>query len=260
MLWTVKSTALHILGSVHVLPEEPRFSEAEAMVLNNAKVVAFEANFELAQGTPSGYFRGKRTLDQEVPAALFASTAELWSQLQIDIPLRTVRPWWAAFIIMNKLLGKEGLSHAAGVDRSILKIAKGMKAQLFYLEPVGAGTAPFASAPPNEQVECLSQAVLHSKEGIADVWTMTEAWRSRNPTALEAMRDKYLRLMPTAYSAALGGRNRSWLPRLVQLAKGVKPAVAVVGAMHLMGEDGISELLRKAGYQCCLVERESISA
>ena len=207
MLWIVKSTALHILGSVHVLPEAPKFTSAETTVLNNAEVFAFESNFELDQSTPTGHFRGKRTLDQEVPQQLFDSTSELWSQLQLEIPLTTVRPWWAAFIVIGRLLRSEGLSHSTGVDRTVLEIAKRRKSQMFYLEPVGAGTAPFANAPVNEQIESLSRAVLHAEEGIADVRAMIESWLSRKPEALEPMREKYLRQMPIAYSAALSGRN-----------------------------------------------------
>lgn len=260
MFWVVKSTALHILGSIHFLPDPPKFTDAEEAMLHSARVFAFESNFELDQGTPTGYFRGNRTLDQEVPPPLLAATSNLWSQLQLETPLSTVRPWWAAFIVISRLIRREGLSQSSGVDQSVLEIAKRQKGELFFLEPAGTGTAAFASAPANEQLESLTRAVLHSEEGIADVKKMIEAWLTRNPRALESLRQKYLRQMPIAYSAALGGRNRKWLPKLLQLAKGKKPAVAVVGALHMVGPDGIPALLAKAGYECVQVEHLPPSA
>ena len=43
-------------------------------------------------------------------------------------------------------------------------------------------------------------------------------------------------------------RNEKWLPRMVAAMR-EKPTMFVFGAGHLMGEHGIIEKLRKAGYK-----------
>jgi uncharacterized protein len=45
----------------------------------------------------------------------------------------------------------------------------------------------------------------------------------------------------------LTDRNQNWLPKIEELARGKKNAVVIVGAAHLVGKDGVVELLRKKG-------------
>jgi hypothetical protein len=43
-------------------------------------------------------------------------------------------------------------------------------------------------------------------------------------------------------------RNRRWLPRIVQLLNGDDNYLVVVGALHLIGHDGMVELLQRQGF------------
>jgi uncharacterized protein YbaP (TraB family) len=47
----------------------------------------------------------------------------------------------------------------------------------------------------------------------------------------------------------VAGRNRNWLPQLEELLAGGEPAMAVVGALHLVGNDGLISQLRARGYR-----------
>ena len=44
-------------------------------------------------------------------------------------------------------------------------------------------------------------------------------------------------------------RNDAWLPKLERTLARDDDALVVVGALHLLGEDGIVEKLRAKGYQ-----------
>jgi uncharacterized protein len=43
-------------------------------------------------------------------------------------------------------------------------------------------------------------------------------------------------------------RNRRWLPQIEKLLAQGDNALVVVGAAHLVGKDGVIELLRDRGY------------
>jgi hypothetical protein len=43
-------------------------------------------------------------------------------------------------------------------------------------------------------------------------------------------------------------RNKSWMPRIEQFLTGHDDALVVVGAAHLVGKQGVLELLRAKGY------------
>ncbi len=53
---------------------------------------------------------------------------------------------------------------------------------------------------------------------------------------------------PDLYEKLISGRNRNWMPAIEGLLAGPRDAMVVVGAMHLVGEDGIIEMLRQKGY------------
>ena len=44
-------------------------------------------------------------------------------------------------------------------------------------------------------------------------------------------------------------RNRRWLPQLEELLRANDNSLVVVGALHLVGQEGLLDLLRKKGYQ-----------
>jgi uncharacterized protein YbaP (TraB family) len=43
-------------------------------------------------------------------------------------------------------------------------------------------------------------------------------------------------------------RNRRWLPKIVALLGDDQDYLVIVGALHLVGSDGLVELLRRQGY------------
>ena len=43
-------------------------------------------------------------------------------------------------------------------------------------------------------------------------------------------------------------RNQHWLPQIEELLKSSENTLVVVGSLHLVGEGGLLELLRKDGF------------
>ena len=54
---------------------------------------------------------------------------------------------------------------------------------------------------------------------------------------------------PDIYQVILVQRNRSWIPKLEALSASGKRYFVVVGALHLIGTDGVLTLLEKDGYK-----------
>jgi len=51
----------------------------------------------------------------------------------------------------------------------------------------------------------------------------------------------------------LDDRNRAWIPKIEEMM-GYEPIFVAAGAMHLAGENGVIELLRKQGYSLTPVQ------
>jgi uncharacterized protein len=55
---------------------------------------------------------------------------------------------------------------------------------------------------------------------------------------------------PELFGVIITDRNRNWLPRIEQmLADPEKDYLVVTGALHMVGPQGLVELLRSRGYR-----------
>lgn len=258
MLWHVDNTTLWILGSVHVSDRPLLISGQTTRVLENADVLAFEANFDVGPNLAPARYQINTALSKNIPDLLFADTQRLWRELCLnEEELECFRPWWVAFRLMNAALSKRGFVSEQGIDRRVLNLGKQMNKTLFFLEPIDAGLLAFAKAPLQEQEVFLSRVAQHTEEGLQEAASLVSGWESGNPDNLLPVVEGALRRMPIAFSAALAGRNKAWLRHLLRLDRSRKNAVVVVGVLHMVCPDNIPSILAAAGLKCSLVKEKS---
>jgi uncharacterized protein YbaP (TraB family) len=78
---------------------------------------------------------------------------------------------------------------------------------------------------------------------------MTRAWRSGDMAALDELEAAPLRNeFPQIYRSLLLDRNDAWLPQIESLAQSQPVELLLVGALHLVGEDGLLAALAARGY------------
>jgi uncharacterized protein YbaP (TraB family) len=74
---------------------------------------------------------------------------------------------------------------------------------------------------------------------------MVAAWRTGDSTAMAKLLNQATQESPVIYKRLVSDRNQSWVPRIEELLRGNKKAIVIVGAGHLVGSDGVVELLLK---------------
>jgi uncharacterized protein YbaP (TraB family) len=75
------------------------------------------------------------------------------------------------------------------------------------------------------------------------------AWQVGNSSAIEQLLNESMFQEPTIYKRLLTDRNKSWIPKIEELGSGGKNAIVIVGAGHLVGKEGVVELLKKKGLK-----------
>jgi uncharacterized protein YbaP (TraB family) len=60
--------------------------------------------------------------------------------------------------------------------------------------------------------------------------------------------DEY-KTFPNLYRLLVSDRNKRWVPQIEKLLHGNQDYFVVVGALHLVGDGGLLELIRHDGYQ-----------
>lgn len=98
-----------------------------------------------------------------------------------------------------------------------------------------------------------SEFILFSLEDLEEIpqviESMITAWREGNNDRLaELFVDEMLVQAPALYDSLLKQRNLNWVPQIEEMLRDSDTEFVLVGAAHLVGSDGILELLATKGY------------
>ncbi len=261
LLWKVSNkdgTALYLLGSFHMLKADdyPLSSDVDAALDASARVL-FELSPEemnspaLARSMLQAamYTGGRQLKDDLAPAT--------WQQLQSyaqanQLPLASLamtKPWFVALSISMAEMARQGMDAQAGLDRHLMARASEAGKRTGGLETAATQIAMLDGMAPVEQQQLLSEALQQAGDGELSR-RLHEAWRRGDDRMLwEEMAQQMRRDYPQLYQRINVDRNDAWLPALEQrLQAGQGNTLVVVGALHLLGSDGVVEKLRARGY------------
>jgi uncharacterized protein YbaP (TraB family) len=212
----------------------------------------FQQKFIKAMTLPNGQILA----DQLSPKA-YAGLIRYAAKNDIDTgPLQHFRPQMIALIISLKELKKFGLT-AEGVDNFIGNKALADKKTITELESTDEQINYIATMGVGNESALILQTLDDINHFSNDLTIMKDAWRSGNnkalfETGIKPMMESY----PTVYQSLLVDRNTNWLPKIERLIEQPKEKFILVGALHLIGEDGLLQQLKNRGYQ---VQRYTIS-
>lgn len=266
LLWKVSDgdNALYLLGSFHMLkPTDYPLSTDVADAMADAESVLFEVSPEemnspeLVAGMMQAAMRTDgSTLDEQVGPDL-AARLDAWSDalppgspMNADV-LQRFEPWFVGLTISILQMTTMGLDPALGLDRHFMALAADAGKPVGGLETAAQQIALFDGMDPDEQVQMLADALDDAAAGTAELDKLHADWRAGRVDALwdgmaAEMRNDY----PALYQRINVDRNDAWLPELAARldTPGEGDTLVVVGALHLLGEDGLVAGLRERGY------------
>lgn len=257
MLFRVRGThgaTVYLLGSVHLLsPEAGKLPPEVDTAFAHAKLVAFETSIDslqsrgaelvtLAKNPPGTTMRSALT-----PAGAAKADSVLKGYgLTVDA-LAPYKPWFATLVMTQLVIQKAKFQADYGVDAQINARAHAASKPTTGLESVDFQLHLFDSMTPAEQEQML---VMSSSpdSSTSNLLAIKDAWLAGNTTVLDSILNRSLTEAPAIFSKMVVERNRSWIPRLDSMLQGTDDALVVVGAAHLVGKQGVLEMLRAKGY------------
>ena len=266
MLWRITGDqgSLYLLGSFHFLrPDDYPLSEDVARVVAGAGEVVFELAPEELQSPTLGLRMmqaGLRSdgsrLDDELPPQT-AQQLRAWAQdnaaaLQAAggaASLQMFEPWFVSLLVTTSELGRAGLQSHLGMDAQLAGQARAAGTPTAGLESVEQQIGFLDGMGRLEQVQMLQDALDQAGAGPQSIGALHEAWRAGDVDALwnDMGRDMHARF-PALYARINTERNDAWLPRLEQMLRQPGDILIIVGALHLIGPDGVVEKLAAKGY------------
>ncbi len=259
-LWRVQTdrSTTYLLGSIHFLRKEnyPLKKIIEESFSKAARLV-FEIDIGSSAGEQiqrlmlqNGLVGGGTTLEQSISAETYGMVGDRAKELGLEPgALQLFKPWLAALTIQSVKLQRLGFDHHWGVDRYLAGRAEKARKPISGLETAESQIALFNGLSAGDQELLLRHTLKQLDLLDQGVDRIVQSWSAGDVVALESLLLATMRDHPELYDKLVVERHRRWLPRIEEIIAQKEPAMIVVGAAHLVGQDGLVALLRARGYK-----------
>jgi uncharacterized protein YbaP (TraB family) len=184
-------------------------------------------------------------VDERVYAQVEQSAAALGLDLAL---LERFEPWFLAVTLLDQGLRKWGFQAERGIEQYVLARAQRTGKEIGGLETLEFQIGIFDSLSRQSQQAMLEQTLAELDEAETALRAMVEAWRDGELESLSAELLDDFDEFPGLYETLVLTRNRSWVPALERMLTDGQRHLVVVGALHLVGDDSVIELLQARGH------------
>ncbi|HZZ34421.1 MAG TPA: TraB/GumN family protein [Caulobacteraceae bacterium] len=258
-LWVVKDadSEIYLFGSMHMLQagadwRTPAFEDA----YDRATTVWFETDVdappeEVSKLMATYGLDPDRTLSQKLsPAALKALKPMLRRRPVSLAAIDHMRPWAAAMMLQVLPMSRRGYAVSSGVDAVVTHQAQEGAKTVRTFETLEDQVRIFASLPEAVEVQYLEDVIGGRDARQLGGAAIQAAWlagdiETLGPGLVGAMKTD----RPALYEAMLRRRNQAWAGRIAQEMAGSGVELVNVGALHMVGPDGLPALLAAKGFK-----------
>jgi hypothetical protein len=256
-LWTIEGgrSPVALLGSIHVLrrqhyplewPIEQAFDRAQVVVFETdlGGMMSPELRRALSQrGRRAGVLR--RQVSRETYRKLGAYLEGFGMPPTL---LDHSAPWHAGAVVMVMELERQGYDPLWGVDNYYFRRAEKYGKRTEGLVSLDEHMRMLAELPLPDG-DAYLQAMLRDAETLRSMLRdVVRAWKGGEADRLAALVNAGFTEHPGLRDHLLVRRNKQWIPAIERYLAGDEPALVIVGAGHLVGEDSVIELLRRNGH------------
>lgn len=257
--WKASGTpgTVYLVGSVHLLSKD-------YYPLNPALESAFDASDVLVEELDLGEVslpqsqglmlaRGALPPGETLSRVISPATYERVSQrvAGLGLPMEALsrfKPWAIALTLLAVEWQKAGFDATLGLDRHFFDRAVASGRAVQGLESLEFQISRFDGLTSDQQDRMLAETLQELDTQKSSVVQLADAWRSGDVAAVERVVLKDVQQDKQMYERLLVDRNREWLPKIEALFARRGAAFVVVGAAHLVGPDGLVQMLRAKGY------------
>jgi uncharacterized protein YbaP (TraB family) len=260
-IWQITSgtSTLYLLGSIHVADAdtfplatviEDAFAEADILAVE-VDISEVDETASLALILEYGTYPSGETLEDNMPQELYESLADKFAGWGISIGFfKGYRPWVVENLLEVTTLQMLDYTSEYGIDLYFLEKAASRDMEIVELESEEFQIQLLADIPDDIMIKIIEMN-LDEPVTIEDIEEMFTYWETGDVAALEDLifegLDEEPQLLPY-YQAMFTDRNHTMMDKIVGFLEDDETYFVVVGAGHLVGEEGLLNLLENAGY------------
>jgi uncharacterized protein YbaP (TraB family) len=258
-VWAIRGphSTLYLAGSVHLLPANdstlpPGFAHAYAdskrlvMEMDLGKIDPLAvASWMMEHGALPRGTSLRSILGEQRYTRVSSVAADLGVSTEI---LDTQAPWVVGLELTDLEYLHQGFDPQQGVEEQLVRRAENDGKPTAGLETLSEELGGLEALSREDQVRMLDQTMDELKDSQEEMREILAAWRSGNAAKLATLLSSEYSSFPALYRPLVTERNQRWLPQIEQLLKGDDNCMVIVGSLHLVGDGGLLDLLRKDGF------------
>jgi uncharacterized protein YbaP (TraB family) len=247
-----------LLGSMHVLraTDHPLPPSVDALI-ERAQTIVMELDLDDIDATTqqrvilgAAMLAPGTELADVLDADLYTQLEQRASELSLDLALLApFEPWFLSVMLLDVGMRRYGFEAQRGVEQYVLARAKAGGKDVVGLETLEFQIGIFDSLPPRSQQMMLAQTLAELDEAESAMAGMADAWRAGELEALSGELLDDFDDFPGLYDALVTQRNEAWIANLEGLLATGRRYLVVVGALHLVGDDSVVDLLAARGHR-----------
>ena len=252
------SNQLYIGGTIHALTQDdyPLPKEFEQAYQSSDQLV-FETNideassprFQVQMMEAMSYSNGK-SLRGELSPGTYTALEKYCASKGVQLVLmEQLRPQMVILALLGVELQRMGMV-STGVDEHFHLRARQDNKPAKYLEPVSAQLDFLVNMGKGHEDQLILNTLRDLNSIDATMDDLKDAWRSGNETKFEQVALAPMKKdFPDLYQSLLVARNNAWLSHIENMLSTPDTEFVLVGALHMIGKDGVLQQLKERGYQ-----------
>ena len=263
-LWqiTAGNTTAYLFGTIHVgnadfypLPAsvDSAFRDSDLLVLEVDPADAQDAT----NAVMSAMYMPPESIENHVSPALLSRIGDISAAYGMPFQqIRQMKPYMLMFTLTALEYARLGYNAANGLENHLSQRARGSGKQIVALESMAQQMQMLDNLSPQLQAAMLEITLdeIAADEVTGMVGDMIAAWRSGNNRQLNDILTVEERRLPEPLADEfrqrfLSERNVAMADRIERMLLAGQRIFVAVGALHMVGENGIPALLTAKGYK-----------
>jgi uncharacterized protein YbaP (TraB family) len=259
-LWQVDgdTNSVFILGSIHLLRKSDypipsviygAYDEAEVLIME-LDMDDMDPMQTQALVRELGMIADGKSLEDEIGSRAYAKAAALADELEIPLSmLAGSKPWLAAVMVETLILTRVGFDPMQGIEMHLMTRASRDGKEILGLETERQQLEMLNGLSLAAQRDMLLQTLEDGGHIEKLLDEIIDAWRQGDTRYMEQTLLSDMSGYDELYDTIVVDRNRDWVRQIDRLLDDSDDYLIVVGTMHLVGKDGVPQLLKKRGHQ-----------
>ena len=265
-VWVVSSSKanVYLAASFHMLraSDYPLPAEFFTAYQDSRKIIFEVAPGEMESPEYMGMFLSAAiyndgtTLKEHITSAAYAK-AESFCKGR-NYPLAQYQLFKPTFFVMTLTvleMNKIGADPKKGIDYFFQDKARQDEKAIGSLETVDQQISILTSVDASMGSDQVLEAIDELGQNEVVLGEYLAAWRKGDEAKMEELYIKGLKLYPKLYRTLIVDRNNKWVKDIEGYLNGSVNTMVVVGAAHLVGDNGLVNLLRNRGYKVVKLQK-----